>query len=155
MMLKNMSIICALMCLANIEAAAQSSFENPEDLKLLQGEELKAAFADKTHYGTYKQFRDETGTSQYTEHTKADGTTFYIEGEMKLTGQWRSSGDRICYRYDEEISGVHCFIIFELGTCLYGYSPENVRASGPIDPNYWNAKSIRKGDVSTCDDLLG
>lgn len=155
MMLRVFWVLFSATFMVDAPAIAQSSFENPEDLKLLQDEELRAAFADKTHYGTYKQFREETGTSQYTEHTKGDGSTLYTEGEMKLKGQWRSSGDRICYRYDEEIAGVHCFVIFELGTCLYGYSPNNVTPAGPIDPNYWNAKSIRKGDVSTCDDLLG
>ena len=133
----------------------EAPFENSDELRLLTGDELVAAFSGKTHYGTYKEFREKTGTSQYSEHTKADGTTLYNEGELTITGRWRAAGDRVCFAYDEEVSGVHCFIIYELGTCLYGYNPSYTSLNGPLNPNYWNAKSIRKGDVSTCDDLLG
>lgn len=140
---------------AALPANAQVKLESGEELRLLTDDELVAAFSGKTHYGTYKEFREKTGTSSYTEHTKADGTTIYKEGDMVLKGKWKAVGDRVCFRYEEEIQGVHCFIIFEAGTCLYGYNPGNVNFNGPISPNYWNAKSIRKGDVSTCDDLLG
>lgn len=137
------------------QAQGELTLDMSEELVLLSGDSLREAFSGKTHYGTYKEFRERTGTSQYTEYTKADGTTDYQEGNMTTSGIWRVAGDRICYKYYGEISGVHCFIIFKAGTCFYGYNPSNVTPSGPINANYWNAKSIHKGEVSTCDDLLG
>jgi hypothetical protein len=132
------------------------NYINGQELVPLIGDDLTAAFSGKTHYGTYKERRERTGTNQFRESTKSDGTTYYVEGDMKLHGQWRVFDEKICYQYDStEVSGVHCFVIYEAGTCLYGYAPSATGPNGPINANYWTVKSIRKGDVSTCDDLIG
>lgn len=126
------------------------------DLKPMLNEELRAVFAGKTHKGVYKDVRERTGSSTFTETTHADGTTDYQEGAMKLKGRWITAGDTICYKYDDPVNpGPHCFKIYEVGTCLYGYNPRATTSRGPIDPNYWSVKSLREGDISTCDDLLG
>ena len=132
------------------------SYINGQELKQLSGDSLTAAFAGKTHHGTYKTTRERTGTNQFREITAADGTTRYKEGDMELSGTWRVIDDRICYQYDSDlVTGVHCFNIFEAGTCLYGYDPSIIGPNGPLNANFWSVKSLRKGDISTCDDLIG
>ena len=132
------------------------NYINGQELIPLTGETLKQAFAGKTHFGTYKEKRERTGTNQFSETTHADGTTDYKEGDMELKGIWRVMKDRICYKYDgNQVSGVHCFRIYEVGTCFYGYNPAVTTRKGPINANYWSVKSLQKGDISTCDDLIG
>ena len=132
------------------------NYINGQELIPLTGEALKQAFADKTHFGTYKEKRERTGTNQFRETTHADGTTDYKEGDMELEGIWKVLKDRICYKYQsDQVSGVHCFRIYEVGTCFYGYNPAVTTKKGPINANYWSVKSLHKGDISTCDDLIG
>ncbi len=146
----------------SLSAGAQSlnldgdNYINGQELVRLSGDTLQAAFAGKTHFGTYKTRRERTGTNQFRETTAADGTTDYTEGDMNIQGVWRVFDEQICYQYQsDEVPGVHCFEIFEAGTCLYGYDPSVVGPNGPINANFWSVKSLRKGDVSTCDDLIG
>ncbi len=132
------------------------NYLNGQELTQLSGDSLTAAFAGKTHHGTYKTTRQRTGTNQFRETTAADGTTDYKEGDMRISGIWRVFDDQICYQYkSDEVPGVHCFNIFEAGTCLYGYDPSVVGPNGPLNANFWSVKSLRQGDISTCDDLIG
>ena len=150
------SVFMAPMAGAQAMNPQGDNYLNGQELVRLSDESLRAAFAGKTHYGTYKERRERTGTTQFRESTAADGTTDYTEGDMNIQGIWRVFGDRICYQYEStEVPGVHCFAIFEAGTCLYGYDPSIVGPKGPLNANFWSVKSIRKGDISTCDDLIG
>lgn len=156
--------ISAMLCLAATSASAQialpqiegDNYINGQELVPLTGEALQKAFAGKTHFGTYKERRERTGTNQFKEFTRADGTTDYIEGDMRLEGLWKVFDDRICYQYQgDDVPGVHCFRIYEAGTCFYGYNPGITTKKGPINANAWSVKSLHEGDVSTCDDLIG
>lgn len=132
------------------------TYINGQELTQLSGESLTSAFAGKTHFGTYKTTQERTGTNQFREITAVDGTTDYFEGDMNLKGVWRVFDEQICYQYQGDAApGVHCFAIFEAGTCLYGYDPSVIGPNGPLNANFWSVKSLREGDVSTCDDLIG
>ena len=126
------------------------------DLEPLTGESLKNTFSGKTMDGIYKQPRERTGTNQFTETFKADGSTQYIEGPISDNGFWAVTDDVICFRYTGPLSGnVSCFVVFKTGTCLYSYNPSAIKADGmPYDPNLWSVKTIIRGDVSTCDNLV-
>lgn len=153
-MIRRIFILLSLAALA-LPAQAQFVMEGAEDMSLLSGEALRKAFAGKTHYGTYKESREETGTNNFTEVMSNDGRTQYREGNMKLTGYWDIMvQDVMCFEYDN-FPGRHCFRMYQSGTCIYGYSPRDTTAFGPVNANAWSVKSIRKGDISTCDDLIG
>ncbi|WP_017931177.1 hypothetical protein [Robiginitomaculum antarcticum] len=142
-------------CLFAMPASAQYTLNGAEDMTLLSGKQLREAFAGKTHYGTYKDAREETGTDSFTEKMGVDGRTDYREGPMRLKGYWDILVDDVmCFEY-ENFPGRHCFRMYRSGTCIYGYNPRDTTALGPVNANAWSVKSIRKGDVSTCDDLIG
>lgn len=153
-MIRRIFILLSLFILTS-PAHAQFVMEGAEDMSLLSGETLRKAFSGKTHYGTYKESREETGTNTFTEVMSDDGRTNYREGNMKLTGYWDILVDDVmCFEYDN-FPGRHCFRMYQSGTCIYGYNPRDTSALGPINANAWSVKSIRKGDISTCDDLIG
>ncbi|WP_371397106.1 hypothetical protein [Fretibacter rubidus] len=129
----------------------------PTVLTLLSGDSLRDAFAGRTMDGTYKEFRQRSGTSHFTETFTKDGKTIYREGTITDTGEWKLvSDDVICFRYDGPLAGgVSCFTVFIEGTCLYSFHPSRVQDGQPIDNNQWSAKTVIRGELSTCDDLIG
>ena len=136
--------------------AAPASAQWAGNLEPLSGEALKNTFSGKTMDGIYKQQRQRTGTSLFTETFNEDGTTEYNEGDLNDTGYWVVTEDVICFRYTGPLSGnVSCFVVFKNGTCLYSYSPNAIQSDGtPYNPNLWSVKTIIRGDVSTCDNLV-
>ena len=125
------------------------------DLTPLAGAELIQAFSGKTMDGIYKTARERSGTHKFTESFNADGSTEYFEGPLVDKGEWLVRERLICFRYSGSLSGgVSCFNVFQTGTCLYSYNPANIgRDSYPLNDNLWSAKTIIRGDISTCDDL--
>jgi len=143
--------------LALLLTAATASAQNAEGgFRLLTGDSLRAAFSDVTVDGTYKQFRERSGTSRFTERFTKDGKTFYREGDIIDEGEWRlMRDDVICFRYFGELAGgVSCYTVFAEGTCLYAYHPSRIENGQPIDRNQWSAKTVNRGELSTCDDLI-
>lgn len=154
------ALLTALTCIALTPTLAaqdgQSSADvDPSELRLLIGDELLAEFSGKTRIGVYKRPFARSGSSRYEETTHTDGTTHYKEDDFTATGIWKAAGDRMCFRYDSSPEDLHCFREFKVGNCVYSYSLDNSTVNGPINPNRWGSKSLIKGDVSTCDDLLG
>lgn len=143
-----------------LPAAAQFSDDSPKSLTLLQGDSLSEAFFGRTMDGTYKAIRERTGTSHFTESFAKDGTTDYREGTLREHGRWQLSGapgfeDVICFTYGGAMAGPpSCFNVFREGTCLYSYNPALVRSGQPIDTNRWSAKTVIRGELSSCDDLV-
>lgn len=134
----------------------ENQADETSGLTPLTGEALTAIFHGKTMDGIYKIPRERTGTNKFTESFNEDGTTDYFEGPLVDTGQWIVRGSLICFRYDGALSGgVSCFNVYKSGTCIYSYNPANVRRNGyPVDDNLWSVKTITRGDISTCDDLV-
>lgn len=139
-------------------ATAQLAQEDAprSSLSPLDGINLEAAFSGKTMDGIYKIPRERTGTNKFTESFNADGTADYFEGPIVDTGEWVVRGPLICFRYEGALSGgVSCFNVYRTGTCLYSYNPANVGQDGyPYDENLWSVKTVTRGDISSCDDLV-
>lgn len=153
-----MKRLCLALCAAMMitpQANAQVELES-YSLRLLSGDSLRAAFSDVTVDGTYKQFRERSGTARFTERFTSDGKTFYREGDIIDEGEWILASDTvICFRYFGELAGgVSCYTVFAEGTCLYAYHPTRVVDGRPIDRNQWSAKTVNRGELSTCDDLI-
>lgn len=136
--------------------AGTASAQDIPDLNRLLGQELAESFLGQTMDGIYKNPRERSGTNQFTESFYADGTTYYREGKFTQEGLWEiRDGQFACFTYPEENPDTeHCFAIYESGTCQYAYARRNVRNGKPIHPNAWTAKTLKWGDVSTCDNLV-
>jgi len=144
-------LLAAIMSLTALPAAAQEI----TNLDRLTGKYLYDAFIGKTMDGIYKLPRERSGTNKFTESFYADGTTFYREGDVTDEGFWRIESDIICFSYSGELSGGEsCFVVYASGSCIYSYNPRNVRNGKPINTNAWSAKTLIRGDVSTCDNLI-
>ena len=151
------ALLGTLSCLAAAHAAiAQDSSAGISTLTPLQGEDLKNAFSGKTMDGIYKIPRQRTGTNQFTETFNADGTADYFEGPLVDKGQWIVQRELICFRYEGALAGgISCFNVYRTGTCMYSYNPANIGENGfPIDENLWSVKTVIRGDISSCDDLI-
>lgn len=138
------------------EAPKQGYSDHVGALIPLEGETLKGAFSGKTMDGTYKIARQRTGTNQFTETFNSDGTADYFEGPIVDKGQWIVRGKLICFRYDGALAGgISCFNVYQTGTCLYSYNPANIGQDGfPINNNLWSVKTVTRGDISSCGDLI-
>ena len=149
-------IICLAMLLW-LAAPLTASAQILPDLDRLEGKNLYDSYAGKTIDGIYKRPRERSGTHQFTESFKADGTTFYREGEFTQKGRWFiENGDVVCFTYNENgaTTAKHCFAIFESGTCQYAYSLNNMRNGKPIHSNAWTAKTLAHGEISSCNNLI-
>lgn len=143
------------LALALALTALPASAQDIPNLDRLTGSYLYDAFIGQTMDGIYKRPRERSGTHKFTESFYADGTTYYREGDVTDDGRWRIKDDIICFTYSGELSGSeNCFAVFSSGSCLYSYNPRNVRNGKPINSNTWSAKTLIRGDVSTCDNLI-
>jgi len=132
-----------------------ASAQDIPNLDRLTGKYLYDAFIGQTMDGIYKRPRERSGTNEFTESFYADGTTYYREGEVTDDGRWGIKDDIICFTYSGDLSGVEsCFAVYSSGTCLYSYNPRNIRNGKPINSNAWSAKTIIRGDISSCDNLI-
>jgi len=79
-----------------------------------------------------------------------------LTGSQLLTGQWVVERALICFRYDGALGNdISCFNVYKTGTCLYSFNPANIGPDGyPLDDNLWSVKTIARGDISSCDDLV-
>ena len=137
-------------------AQAQDHSAPPADkLILLSGDALLAEFSGQTRQGAYQGASSIFGKVTFTETTHEDGRAIYSEGGEQTTGRWSAAGDRICFKYKNDQGRVYCFRKYKIGSCVYSYGYGRTTIHGPINPAHWSSKSIIKGDVSTCDDLLG
>ncbi len=118
------------------------------------GQDLVKAFNGTTMDGIYKLPRQRSGTDEFTETFNTDGSTVYREGDITDNGHWVIVDDTICFRYTGALSGVSCFKVFRSGTCYYSYAPDSITNGVPIDANRWSVKTIIRGDISTCDNLV-
>lgn len=135
--------------------ALPASAQEIPNLDRLRGKYLYDAFIGQTMDGIYKSPRERSGTNAFTESFYADGSTYYREGDVTDEGNWRISKDVICFTYSGDLSGGEsCFVVYASGSCLYSYNPRNVRNGKPINSNAWSAKTLIRGDVSTCDNLI-
>ena len=125
------------------------------DVSPVIGDALLNAFSGTTMDGVYKQPRERSGTNLFTETFNADGTTVYREGKIHDKGAWIIAKNTICFSYEGPMAGGYsCFKVFKAGTCYYSYAPSQIVDDMPIDNNRWSVKTVIRGDVSTCDNLV-
>lgn len=152
-----MRILGSILMLATL-AAPVSAQEVPSDLSPVLGTDIYTLFSGRTMDGTYKDVHERSGTKYFIETFHENGRTDYQEGNIETKGWWAPKGNQVCFRYlkDSGLSGeLACYRVFQSGTCIYSYNPALVIDNKPVDPNYWSAKTILKGDISTCDNLVG
>lgn len=150
-------ILSALTLVLFLAAPAFAQYQD-EDVRVsatqIKGDALKPHFSGVTHLGTYSVTRQNTGVKHYTETTQADGTVLYKEGPLTAKGKWAQFGDRICYTYETEGMNGGCFYVYKMGNCFFYYN--NNEPGRPSRTNvYWVAKSVKKGEISSCDPAIG
>ncbi|GHA83604.1 hypothetical protein GCM10009069_03630 [Algimonas arctica] len=86
-------------------------------------DQLRAAFSDKTHRGTYNFKRPNIDSFAFMETTKSDGTTRHTHGDKVDVGTWKIMANVICFHYTNWDGGTHdaCFNVFQKGNCYYHY----------------------------------
>jgi|GEM_PF-1252210 len=150
-------VILSLACLflgTGVNSVAQS--DQHGWLTPVTGHDLYHSFLGNTMDGTYKQPRRRSGTAIFTESYYADGSTYYREGEISDIGTWIIRDEtQICFEYTGTLAGVEsCFYVFVSGTCFYSFNPRNVRNGKPVSSNAWSVKTVIRGDLASCDDLV-
>lgn len=124
----------------------------------IRGEDLRAVFLETEMVGEYRQFREKTKTSNYTEYHFKDGNTDYREGALSEKGIWYILADeKICYKYPQSVyyPSIYCFFVYKNDKCYYKYSLHNMRIVGlnayrPYSWDAWSSRAIRKGTHGTC-----
>ena len=109
--------------------------------------------------GEYRFMRARTETYRFKEFHNADGSTNYVEGDIKATGQWFTVGaQKICYKYPghpEMGGGTSCFWVYLSEGCYYGYGITEMTLSGPRDYEDWSARWVIEGSGQTCAAPIG
>ena len=122
----------------------------------LSAEDMKALLPGKTIKGEYRYLRRRTQTFNFRETHFEEGTTAYIEGELKISGRWYTLGERkICYKYpDDPEMGISCFWVYKSndgsGDCYYGYGLESMTINGPRRFEDWSARWVVEGNGGSC-----
>ncbi len=121
----------------------------------LTGKSITQAFKGLTHEGAYNFDALGRPGRFYTETHTDDGGITYTERGGTVTGRWRvSESDEICYSYDGGIIAGGCFQVYQLGTCYYFYSALELRVRDDMTEDDWTARSVKKGDLASCEDMI-
>ena len=134
-------------------AQSQDYDVRPQAARLTSAEIIDN-FSGVTHTGAYNFNQEGNPGNRYSEWHNADGRLLYREGTAIATGRWTSARDMMCYYYDNEAFTSGCFRVYKLGTCFYFYSANFVEKDDELDRDYWTARSVRKGNRATCEDMV-
>lgn len=121
---------------------------NPSQELPLNEDQLRAAFSDKTHRGTYNFKRPNIDSFAFVETTKSDGTTRHTHGDKVDVGTWKVMANVICFHYTNWDGGTHdaCFNVFQKGNCYYHYGLNSGFGGGSF-----TARSVHAGEVPECE----
>ncbi len=137
-------------------AYAQSqSYDVRPQARQITGAELSQSFKGITHTGAYNfDVRGRPG-SLYSEKHHANGRVSYSEKNQMITGRWAiTPSDSICYAYDSDNISGGCFAVYKLGTCYYFYSTSALIKREEEGDSYWTARSVKKGDYASCENMV-
>ncbi|PHR91323.1 MAG: hypothetical protein COA69_12490 [Robiginitomaculum sp.] len=113
--------------------------------KLLSGHVIK---------GEYRFMRERTKTFRFSELHRADGTTDYKEGKLRIKGIWYTVGERkVCYKYPGSVvmgGSISCFWVYKSEDCYYGYNIGQMSLNGPRNYNDWAARWVLEGSGGSC-----
>lgn len=159
MLFRTRSVILALsLCLSLPEAAKAQShdYDVRPDAAQVTGETLQKTFKGITHEGAYNFDAMGRPGIRFTERHFADGRIIYTENGESFKGRWAvTPGDTICYSYEEKMQGGGgCFRVYQLGNCYYFYSSYYIAREDEVDQDYWTARSVKKGERATCEDMI-
>lgn len=148
--------ICVSLCWTEAATAQSQTYDVRPDAVQVTGEALQQNFKGLTHEGAYNF--DSLGRPgvRFTERHYADGRILYVENGESFKGRWTVTPlDTICYSYEEKmVGGGGCFRVYQLGSCYYFYSSYFVAREDEIDQDYWTARSVKKGERATCEDMI-
>ena len=151
------SVIALFICgLFYAASALATEAKSQNAWRQLKGAELRDAYLEQTIDLVYNSVGF-TKTAHHSETHFADGTTDYIEGDLRLDGRWQLIGapgfeDQLCYRYPQlEPQRQHCFFIFREGNCLYNYTVRRFGSAKNIVRDSWRAKGANRENGPSCD----
>lgn len=149
------TLIYSCVLFVSIPAFAQSQDYDvrPQAARLMQAD-IITSFSGITHTGAYNFNKDGNPGNRYSEWHNADGRILYREGMGVAKGRWAAARDMMCYDYDNPVMGSGCFRVYKLGTCYYFYSASLIEKDDELERDYWTARSVRKGDRATCEDMV-
>lgn len=141
--------------------AAPSAFAQSQDFDVrplserLTGDAITQAFKGITHEGAYNFDALGRPGRFYKEIHAPDGGITYEERGGTVTGRWRvSPKDEVCYSYDGGLIAGGCFQVYQLGTCYYFYSALELSFRDDMTEDDWTARSVKKGDRASCEDMI-
>lgn len=146
----------ACLCLTETAVGQSQTYDVRPDAAQVKGEFLQQSFKGITHEGAYNfDARGRPGV-RFSERHYADGRIVYTENGESFKGHWAiTPGNTICYSYEEKMAGGGgCFRVYKLGSCYYFYSSYYVEREDEIDRDYWTARSVKKGERATCEDMI-
>jgi len=131
-------------------AQSQKTDIRPQANRII-GKALVKEFSGITHDGAYNFSDDGEPRRFYTETTQDNGRTLYIEDESPSAGNWMIIRDTLCFIYDNDSLSGGCFRVYKVGNCFYYYSDTLKEYVGELDRDYWTARSVKDGDIPTCE----
>lgn len=117
----------------------------------LTGEALKAVFSGVTHDGAYNFSMKGVPRQFYTETTRANGRAIYTQNGVTAEGNWSIKNDVLCFVYDRQSMNGGCFRVYNVANCYYYYDDKIILRPDELDRDYWTARSVKSGEIPTCD----
>ncbi len=128
--------------------------KSPE-YKRLSSEQIMAVYGGQAINGVYNMPEGQTPMSYLEIHHDNATTSYehYGDPSYKTKGVYIIGNDTICYSYNhEQITGTHCFYIFQSGNCYFHYS---ARRKVPVTKEHfetgWISYGFKKGTTATCE----
>lgn len=132
---------------------------NAYGFRQLSGEQMMAAFTNKTLEAVYAEFYENGKASiipvTFTETHHANATTTYEhrgEDVYTSTGIYTFQKDNVCYLYTspEALAGKFCFYVFERDNCYYHFINNSPPPQSKKDFDRWTYMAYRHEDTNTC-----
>ena len=141
------------------ETKATDEPENETSFRQLLGEEMMAAYQNKTLEGIYASYvqamKNDEEPVTFTEFHHDNATTTYEHRGLtsfKTTGVYIVRKDRMCYMYNDpgNVVGRFCFYVFEQDNCYYHFSVQEPLPVKAKDFDNWTSMAYRHEDADTC-----
>jgi hypothetical protein len=129
---------------------SQSTDVRP-DAKRIIGDALLVEFKGVTHKGAYNFSDAGEPRKFYTETTRSDGKTIYSDNTTEAEGVWIILRDTLCFVYQSDDMSGGCFRVYKVGNCFYYYSDQLIERENELDREYWTARSVKDGEVASCE----
>lgn len=138
---------------------AQDAPMPTNNFKQLVGDEIMAAYVNKTMEGIYSSYADEIRANlrpvTFTETHHDNATSTYNhrgDDEFTVTGIYQVRKKHLCYYYNDppHITGQHCFYVFRTDSCFYHFSADAPVPAKQEDFELWISMAYAKEDAGRC-----